>query len=399
MSLYFENKSVYVSNSDMQKMLNGPEGKKLIELAKNISVCLHEDWKNNLIREKGKEYQHFRPLKDASMEMEILAEKDKYLSMKSEDGKNLYRINKKLNENGVETETVEFDLIRVPFPNLTEKWQNANLDAAKFALCLVKTCIENGCFDGSKESIFEAFENMANDIHIEWMHREGSWASPTLLVPYNHLNVDTNGYNQKDKDRAHIIATTSELTFQPNIMARNRSIVVRAIQELFSQDSNENGLKVEFMEKIKSILGLIEKSNSENYEMYQRIERTIKSAVLKIIGNKPEISFDEFEKIASVYFKTWITEHEKIEKLPDEYECSYSEFMVDDKSLNFKNIARLETVKIINKMQKEGQIQEKVTKILDGILDGKSELSKKILDQNEKDFKSYMQFIEQSQLQ
>ena len=91
-TMFFEHIANYLSHEDMEKMMGSKEGEMLAMLAENISACLHEDWKQNLIREKGPEYQHFRPVKDAALEEDILKNPEKYLSQKSEDGKNLYRI-------------------------------------------------------------------------------------------------------------------------------------------------------------------------------------------------------------------------------------------------------------------------------------------------------------------
>lgn len=80
----------YIDHTGMEAMLANPEqGPKLLELARNISACLHEDWKQNLIREKGTEYQHFRPVKDAKFEQEVLSNpeiKENYLALMSDDG-------------------------------------------------------------------------------------------------------------------------------------------------------------------------------------------------------------------------------------------------------------------------------------------------------------------------
>ena len=75
----------YLDHSGMSAMLEGENGDKLLELAENISVCLHEDWKSNLVREKGKDYQHFRPVKDAEFAKMVIANKDEYchLSLKT----------------------------------------------------------------------------------------------------------------------------------------------------------------------------------------------------------------------------------------------------------------------------------------------------------------------------
>ena len=54
--------------------------------------------------------------------------------------------------------SVKFDLIRVDFDHLTQKWQDANFDAAMFALCLVQDCIWH--------QVPFTFENFGGNIQV-----------------------------------------------------------------------------------------------------------------------------------------------------------------------------------------------------------------------------------------
>lgn len=418
--LGFEHYFNFLDHKHMEMMLASSEGEKLLDLARNISVCLHEDWKRNLVREKGKEYQHFRPVKDDAMAQNILANKDKFLSMRSDDGKPLYRI-LETEKNGQKNYEVQFDLIRVPFENLSKKWQEANLDAAKFALCLVKTATDSGRLDCTGRELFENFEMMAHDVHLEWIHREGGWAAPELLLPYEYLVVDTKGYNQKDKDRAHVAATTSELTFQPNIMARNRSIVVRAIKELFASRTTESGLNETIMRNIAKIQSFIDAQNEMDYVAYAKTKKAVADASFKTLKGKTNLSFEDLETLSGTYFEAWkestkyLSSSKKLDgttigDLPKSVDVPYGKLVVDDPRVNYKNISRSWVKQILGEIVKEQQklkqqveegklgaealegvtfISPEILKDLDQIFDAKSHLGSIVAKQNERDFAEY----------
>ncbi len=386
--LGFQSYFNYLDHEGMEKMLSSEMGDKLLELAKNISVCLHEDWKQNLIREKGKDYQHFRSVKDPAFAEKVLANKDEYLAKLSEDGKPLFKIIESETDGKV-TYDVQFDLIRVPFHELTEKWQNANLEAAKFALCLVKSASDKGDLQVTGEELFKNFENMSHDVHLEWIAREGDWAAPELLLPYEYLTVDTTGYNQKDKDRAHVTATTTELTFQPNILARNRSIVIRAINELFGSATISSGLNPEIMQNLSEIQPLIEAQNNLDFECYQKTKSAVWQKAEKLLSNKTEISFDDIEKLAATYYEAWKESVSHLGKLPKAVDVPYDKIIVDDPRVNHKNIARTETKKILEEMVKEEILSPEISVILNGISDKSTPLGKRIATKNETDFADY----------
>lgn len=394
-TMFFKHIANYLDHKGMNKMLESNQGESLKMLARQISVCLHEDWKNNLVREKGEEYQHFRPVKDAEMEKVILENADKFLSVKAPDGKPLYRIEEKKNPDGTVTKSAQFDLIRVPFEHLSTKWQNANLDAAQFALCLVKTSIEKDAFEGSPEQIFANFEKMAHDVHIEWMEREHEWADVRLLVPYEQLVVKTPGHNEKDKDRAHVQAIVTELTFQPNILARNRSIVSRAIKELVGSNAVESGLNPEFAGKIAAINDLLEAQNNADYQRYESFKGQVKAKVLPMLKGKESISFADLEKMAEVYYNNWKAQAKTVGKLPKEYDASYSDLLVDDERINFKNVARREIADLIKEMVKEKAVSEALLGDANTILneDVSKKLGQKIKSQNQQDLANYQALV------
>ncbi len=413
--LGFESYFNYIDHMGMEKMLADPEqGPKLLELARNISVCLHEDWKQNLIREKGTEYQHFRPVKDAEFEQSVLSDpqaKENFLSFISTDNKPLFRV-VETTVDGKTIEQLQFDLIRVPFDNLTKKWQEANLDAAKFALCLVKKAIESGdlSFESGELSpeeiqknqirIFENFENMAHDVHVEWMFREGSWAEAKLLYPYEYLAVDTDGDNQKDKDRAHIKATTTELTMQPNILSRNRSIVIRAVFELFGAFANEiNGLDKSIINNIIFIQNLIDKQNYEDFLRYIRHRRDVRDYAVELLEGENELTFKHLEKLAKKYFEVWKREYRDVKPgLPKKVDVEYNEIEVDDMVVNHKNIARNEVYEILVELAKLNDKSVLDPEMLPSILaikDKNSEIYKQIQKQNEEDFANFQAKLSQ----
>ncbi len=392
-TMFFEHIANYLSHEDMDKMMASGDGDYLKALAANISACLHEDWKQNLIREKGKEYQHFRPVKDADLEKDILENPDKYLSQKSEDGKNLYKIVEKKNEDGSVTRSAQFDLIRVEYQNLSKKWQLANYDAAQFALCMVKTAIDKGAFQGDKKQTFQEIEMMSHDVHIEWMHREKDWADVRLLVPYEQLIVSTEGHNEKDKDRAHVLAVTNELTFKPNILDRNRTIVERVIEVLFKDKGAGGALTPEIMKKVEEATELISAQNKADYERCSAFKETVKKQTVVALKGKTELGFRELESICEIYYNEWKKQAKTIGKLPAEYDASYSNLLADDTRINFKNAARLDMVDLVKEMVGEGLVPETMLAGANAVFDESTELGLRVKKQNEEDLANYQAMV------
>lgn len=402
----------YLDGKRMDEMLSTPEGKKLLSLAKNISACLHEDWKENLVREKGVSYQHFRDVRDEERKQQILADKEEILLVQklletnadaiteeqrkkylSEDGKLLYKIDKQLkkDENGQEkeVEVAMFDLIRVPFVNLTQHWQDANLDAAKFALCLVKTCLDKGDLDGSHAEIFQAFENMAHDVHEYWVS-QNSWADEKLMLPYELLTVDTPGYNEKDKDRDKVKKTTVALTNQSNIPERNRSIVVRAVIELMNDKSASSGLSPEYLERLEQIAPLIEQQNKRDYDRYLKNKNKVQDVAQRVFKGKKRIEFADLEVMSDTYFEDWKREVSLFMDLPEELKCAYKDVEFADIRVNHKNIARGEVLKIIYDLEQEKKLPK---------IPLEKEIKSRIKESNEKDYAAYLKKKEQAQVQ
>ena len=406
--LGFEQRANYMDKEKMEKMLSGEEGAELLKLAGNISAALHEDWKENLVREKGTEYQHFRDVKDEERKQEILANKEeinqveellktdpsaitaeqrkKYLS---EDGKLLYRIEtqkkKVMGEDGeekeVDVEVAMFDLMRVPFVELTKRWQDANLDAAKFALCLVKEVLDQGKLKGSPEEIFKVFEEMSHDVHLFWMV-ENMWADPDLLRPYEYLKVDTPGYNEKDKDRDKINKTTVALTNQSNLPERNRSIVVRAVIELMNNHAVSTGLDPKVLESLHSIIPHIKKQNEIDYTRYLKNKNKVQDTAQRVLKDKDEMLFSDLEILARTYFEDWKKEYLQSIGLPDDVNVPYDQIPVEDERINHKNIARKEVLQILMELQKEGKLI---------VPPPEKAMKKKIADSNKKDHAKYLE--------
>ena len=394
-TMFFENNAMFLDHAGMEQMLASLDGPQLLALARNISVCLHEDWKQNLINEKGPEYQHFRPVKDPELEKRIIENADEYLSIEL-GGKKLYKIIEQKQPDGTVTKSAQFDLIRVPFEHLSQKWQDANLDAAKFALCLVKTCVDQNAFGESKQEAFDTFEGMSHDVHIEWMEREHSWADVRLLFPYKHLLVKSQNNNEKDKDRAHVIAVTNELTFQPNILARNRSIVVRAIDELFKDKAIQTGLTPEFMQKITSIKDLIEQQNNADFARYSTFKDAVRAEIEPILKGKTELTFADLEKCAAKYYEHWKAQAKTVDgTLPKEYDASYDDLLADDERINFKNVARLDITDLIKEMVKEQVLSEGLLEGANIVSSGdkSSELGQKIAAKNQEDVANYQALL------
>ena len=304
----------------------------------------------------------------------------------------LYKISKQVvkdkNDAGEEIErevdVAMFDLIRVPFVELTQRWQDANLDAAKFALCLVKTCLDKGDLEGDQLQTFQAFEKMAHDVHEYWVS-ENSWADEKLMLPYELLTVDTPGYNEKDKDRDKIKKTTVALTNQSNIPERNRSIVIRAVIELINDKSGKNGLSPEYLARLEQIAPLIEEQNKRDHTRYLKNKNRVQDVAQRVFKEKSSIEFSDLETIAEAYFDDWKKEIMQFMSLPEELMCAYKDVEVDDVRINHKNIARGEVLKIIYELEREGKLP-KVPLAKD--------MKNKIDESNERDYKKYLEKIQ-----
>ena len=240
---------------------------------------------------------------------------------------------------------------------------------------------------------------MSHDVHIEWMEREHSWADIRLLFPYEQLIVKSPANNEKDKDRAHVVAVSRELVMQPNILARNRSIVIRAIQEIFKTNAVESGLKPEVMQKIEAIFPLIAEQNKADFARYETFKAVLKQEIAEILGAKTELTFEDLEKAAAVYYKFWKAQAQTVGALPKEYESSYSNLLADDERINFKNVARLEIADLVKEMVKNKELDEGLLEGANAVLssDESTLIGQKIKRKNQEDVANYIELLSQNQ--
>lgn len=390
--------------------------KKLTDLANLMSQGLHEDWKQNLISERGVDYQHFRPVKDNKFTEHVLANRDIYLNLtpelyceltgidrkelKPEDMVPLFKIEpkqrkvKKQQPDGTTKEIVEdyeevqFDLIRVQFKHLTQKWKDANLEAAKFAIALIKTALPQGALQGDPQKVYEDLEKMSHDVHIEWMQREASWADPRLYVPYELLGVD-----EQNKDTDQIMTVLQGLSFRSNIFDRNRDIVKRALKAVLEEFVDDEGLKQEILENIEKTKPIAAEKDAEITQRTAAFKQVIKAEVIRVLRGKKSFTFDDLEKISAIYYNEWRKQARTVMKLPPEYDASYENHQVEDERLNFKNVARLEMADLVRELVEKGLIPETMLAGVNDMENPKSEIAKRIAGKNEEDFANYQAMI------
>ncbi len=385
--------------------------KKLTNLAELTSQGLHEDWKQNLISERGINYQHFRAVKDKELTERVLADPQKYLNLtpemysdltgipldeiKPEDMVKLFRIEKKTRE--VEKEIdgkkvvvdepydeVQFDLIRVRFERLTKNWQEANLKAAKFAIALITKALPQGALQGDPEKVYQDLEKMSHDVHIEWMQREASWADPRLYVPYELLAVD-----EQNKDTDQIMTVIQGLSFKSNIFDRNRDIVKRALREVLENFTDDEGLKKTILENIEKTEPIARERDAQIEARTAAFKDIVKKKTIQALAGKQEFTFNDLEKISAIYYNEWRIQARTVMKLPAEYDESYENHKVEDKRLNFKNVARLEMADLVKELISEGLVSESLLEGVNKIDDVESDIAKKIAARNAEDFANY----------
>lgn len=414
--MHFENKENYVSHEEATSLydsklmrvgyeredaLHNDQAKKLLGLAKLVSRCLHEDWKQNLINERGTEYQHFRPVKDSTLTEMVLANPDGYLSLRSEDDKPLFRlvpkqrkIKKEVEEDGVtklvetdeyETYTeVQFDLIRVDFDNLTDAWQNANLDAAKFAIALIHKALPQGALQGDPQKVFEDLEKMSHDVHIEWMIREQDWGDISLFFPYELLTAE-----EQSKDTAQLLSIIEGLSFKSNIFARNRAIVIRAIKETLGQFATDEGLEQTIMKNLEAIEPIVAKYTEENEKRSSEFKLAVAEQTVDALKGKDSLTFEDFEKLAEIYYNEWKRQASQVMKLPKEYESSYENHVVSHPRINFKAVARKEMMDLVTELVQGGFVNASILDSIQQINDPNSDIAKKITARNDEDYANY----------
>ena len=414
--MHFENKENYISHEEaaflfnstfmrvgyeQEDALHNDQAKKLLVLAKLVSRCLHEDWKQNLINERGTEYQHFRPVKDSALTEMVLANPEGYLSLRSEDDKPLFKlvpkqrkIKKEIEEDGVkklvetdeyETYTeVQFDLIRVDFDNLTDAWQNANLDAAKFAIALIHKALPQGALQGDPQKVFEDLEKMSHDVHIEWMIREQDWGDISLFFPYELLTSE-----EQSKDTAQLLSIIEGLSFKSNIFARNRAIVIRAIKETLGQFATDAGLEQTIMKNLEAIEPIIAKYTEENEKRSSDFKLAVAEQTVSALQGKDSLTFEDFEKLAEIYYNEWKRQASQVMTLPKAYESSYENHVVSHPRINFKAVARKEMVDLVTELVQGGFVSSSILDSIQQINNPASDIAKKIIAKNDEDFANY----------
>ena len=426
---FFEHIPYFLSHDKKEGLFQDKEiGPKFLHLSELVSKCLHEDWKKNIVNENGENYQHFRPVKDAELTKLVLENKDYFLSIDEnnlyerynlqrfnleketdkEQPKKLFKIVQKettkrqqqpdgsVIEKKVIIEEVQFDLLRIPFEALTKKWQDANLDAAKYAIALTRAGLDQGALQGNPEKVFEDFEKMSHDVHIEWMIREQGWGDVRLFFPYELLSVNSLKNGEKQKDRDQLLVIFSGLSFRSDILAKNRSIVLRALKEVLEEYSNDNGLKQEIANSIEQIQPLIEMQNQIDYERCKNFKQEVKKQTEVLLRSSTSFTFEELEKVCEVYYNEWKKQARTVMKLPKEYDLSYSEFPAMDERLNFKNAATLDMTELIKEMVQEGLLNESLLEGVNAMNNPQSEISQKIAKRNKQDLANY-QIISQNQ--
>ncbi len=371
---------------------------KLMKIAKMTSQCLHEDWRQNLINEKGKTYQHWRPLKDDQRVAEILKNPEMYASQTSTetiDGQtknfHLYQFfDNKGNEIKPEDvknnppADVKFDLIRVPFEKLTQKWQDANLDAAKYAVALIKNGLDNGAFRGTATKCFSDLEMMSHDVHIEWMQREEAWGDVRLFFPYELLTSA-----EQSKDRAQLLTIMNGVSFRSDILARNRAIVVRALKEVMAEYIDDNGLKQDIMNGLESAMPIVEKSNQIIDNRHAAFKEQLKSKAAKMLDGKSNFTFSELENLSAMFYEEWKQQAAVAVRLPKDYNCSYDSFLPDNEKFNFKNYARMEVADLVKELASEGLVSETLLAGVEQMNDKNSEITRRVDAKNQEDISNY----------
>lgn len=375
---FYERKYYFLSPQEFELEFAANENIKTI--AKLISPAFHEDWKGNLVREKGRDYQHFRPCKDDELSQKIVDDfksrkyNGQFCDAKSEDGKPLYKV-----EIVSGKEIGKLDLIRVPFENLPLSWQNANLDAALFAVSIVAKYLSN-----HEHFSFKTFEALSSDIHEFWASKNdypGQKAS--LMLPYALLPVEGFSNNEKDKDRKHIILTINELTNQVNVSKNSKEALLRAIKAVFGTKSCSTGLQKGFIEEIESLKDEIVERNAFDYGMRNLLKISVEARLkneIKDNGLTPEkLTFENFEsKFCVPYFSEWKTfhSHESLKKI----DVPYTKIEVNNQSFNAKQFVREQVSILFGELAHEGKIDAQFATKINGFFENEIPM------QNQKDF-------------
>jgi len=92
---------------------------------------------------------------------------------------------------------VEYDIANLPFEKLPPKFQEANLQAARHALCHIEQTHSQGAEVASDDWL----ELAAAEQHADWMNQNSWCTDPNLMCPYNQL---AEAEKQKDRDVVRI---------------------------------------------------------------------------------------------------------------------------------------------------------------------------------------------------
>lgn len=383
---FFSRPIYFLSGSQYNEMKESEFSEHFLALAKESSPLFHYSWRDDLIEAKGRDYQHFRPLKDDLVSQQIralydsgrfsLAEAGRILNptceeeLVSPDGKDLFSFG----DDG----SVKFDLIRVDFNHLTQKWQDANLDAALFALCLVQKCVSEGVTIN-----FENFEKMSSDIHEFWAANNNyPGQSSKLMTIYKNLPVDALRNNQKDKDRAHIGHTVDSLSLPLTEASKNRQIVLNAMKVLFGDHQQEGVLDSSFGEQIDALQTEIDQRNIEDFARYKQLSAQTKEEVLSILQGREEVDLETFEAMSAAFHEQWRSIYG--EEQDENIIADYDQLPVNDPLFNQKQFSRECVQTFLGEMASEGLISETVVESVNG-------LTQEIEALNQADFLSYQQ--------
>ncbi len=382
---YFSRPTYFLSGNQFREKKSSGLGQHINTVGTVTSRFFHENWKRDYILSKGEEYQHFRPLKDPEVADKIMElyesgnfsyeEAGRILNpenpeaLVSPDGKPLFKFDKGY---------PEFDLMRVDFDHLTLSWQNANLDAAQFALALVQTCITQGV-----PFTIENFERMASDIHEYWAENNNyEGQSARLMTIYKNLPVDTLKNNQKDKDRVHITTTVDNISLPLTEASKNRSIVLNAMQVLFNEYQKDGTLAPEFQQQLADLQTEITRQNVDEFSKFVMLSSETKQVIGDILSENPELTFETFEQMSAVFHANWVQLYGKGQD--ENLVLPYDQLPVNDIAFNQKQFSR-ETVQVfLKEMVQAGDLEP-------SYLQAMSDLTPQIKEQNASDLLKYQQ--------
>lgn len=377
---FYERHYYFLSPQEFEVEFASNENIKTI--AKLISPAFHEDWKRNLVVEKGKDYQHFRPCKNDELSQKIVDDfksrkyNGEFCDAKSEDGKPLYKV-----EIVSGKEIGKLDLIRVPFEKLPPSWQDANLDAALFAVSLVVKYFSKYDHFTSK-----SFEALSSDIHEFWVSKNGyQGQKASLMLPYAFLPIERFQNNEKDKDRNHIILAIDELTNQTNVSKDSKETLLSAIEAIFGAKSCPTGLQKTYIEEIKALKYEIAERNAFDYGMKNILRHRVAVCMKDEIGNgltPDSLTLEAFEDaFCAPYYTEWKTFfHPEILKKLD---VKFGEIIVNNEEFNAKQFVREQVSLHVNSLAKEGKIDAQFATKVNQLFESEIPM------QNKKDFEKF----------